>query len=550
MSQAGVLNLSAGPVPPDVPQNFTTDAGSAVPVANNLNVFGGTSIDTSGAGDTITISFDITESPTIATSYTADAGVAVPALNNLNVVGGAGITTTGAGDILTIALTGGGAGIDSFSTDLAGPVVPDGAGNVAVTGGQVFSDGTIPNTLRLSVEATANTLLYGNGNNVAMSEIGPLTDGQVIIGSTGVPPVASTLTQGAGITIVNGAGTITISADQNDTMTVGAKNIGFDLTAGVFSITGSDGTALSAANPGYVTMWRREATDAGELVTVTLTANQTFSDNASGGSTIAGNLFGLTDTVNYGNNLPFFVYAVLNDAETTVQFMISRANFALTSPISADIGMPSTPVADKQNDFFSFANITAADFEGNPAMPIGTIYMRKVAGAANDWTVQGLFASATGINWPGEFYGLNFGENFSVPTGQFGAATSTYINANGGTAPIFTTNSMFFSFTASNTVRLAFYMDADGGTDGAGAVATQIAIPYTGLVDTTPNSSIVGTGYLTCPAYTGLVGLELLGNTRYLTIRDINGNLVANQDFSNGARTLKGQVNFRTGANP
>lgn len=451
---------------------------------------------------------------------------------------------------ITIDLTGSGTAIDSFTTDVAGPVVPDGSGNVAVTGGQVFSSGAIANTLRLGVEATLNTFLYGRGDNTTMGELGPLTNGQLIIGSTLATPVANTLTAGPGIAIANGAGTITISADQNDIMKVGAKNIGFDLTAGVFSITGADGTALSASNPGYITMWRREATDAGELVTITLTANQSFSDNASGGSTIAGNLFGLTDTVNYGNNLPFFVYAVLNDAETTVQFMISRSNFALTSPIAADIGMPSTPAADKQNDFFSFANITAADFEANPAMPIGTIYMRKVGGAANDWTVQGLFASSSGLNWPGEFYGLNFGENFIVPTGQFGAATGTFMNDNGGTAPVFTTNSMVFSFSGTNNIRLSFYMDGDGGTDGSGAVSAQIAIPYTALIDTAPNSSILGSGYLTCPSYTGIVAIEVSGNTRLLTIRDAAGNLVANQDFSNGARTLKGQVIFRTGANP
>lgn len=42
---------------PSVPTQFTTDNGSAVPVANNLNVFGDTTISTSGSGDTVTISF-------------------------------------------------------------------------------------------------------------------------------------------------------------------------------------------------------------------------------------------------------------------------------------------------------------------------------------------------------------------------------------------------------------------------------------------------------------------------------------------------------------
>lgn len=54
MSNATLLPNS-GNLPPVVPLQFTEDLGVAVPVANNLNVFGGTGINTSGAGDTITI---------------------------------------------------------------------------------------------------------------------------------------------------------------------------------------------------------------------------------------------------------------------------------------------------------------------------------------------------------------------------------------------------------------------------------------------------------------------------------------------------------------
>ena len=38
------------------------------------------------------------------------------------------------------------------------------------------------------------------------------TNGQLLIGSTGVAPVASTLTAGTNVTITNGAGSITIAA--------------------------------------------------------------------------------------------------------------------------------------------------------------------------------------------------------------------------------------------------------------------------------------------------------------------------------------------------
>lgn len=43
---------------PAVPTSFTTDDGVAVPVANNLNIFGDNGIVTEGAGDTVTVKFN------------------------------------------------------------------------------------------------------------------------------------------------------------------------------------------------------------------------------------------------------------------------------------------------------------------------------------------------------------------------------------------------------------------------------------------------------------------------------------------------------------
>jgi hypothetical protein len=57
---------------------------------------------------------------------------------------------------------------------------------------------------------TAHSIISGNGDaDVAM--LGPLTDGQLLIGSTGNAPAAATLTAGAGISIANAAGSITLS---------------------------------------------------------------------------------------------------------------------------------------------------------------------------------------------------------------------------------------------------------------------------------------------------------------------------------------------------
>lgn len=59
---------------------------------------------------------------------------------------------------------------------------------------------------------TANGIPYGAGTAAAVAWTGALTNGQVVIGSTGVAPVAATLQAGAGTIITNGAGSITIAS--------------------------------------------------------------------------------------------------------------------------------------------------------------------------------------------------------------------------------------------------------------------------------------------------------------------------------------------------
>lgn len=60
------------------------------------------------------------------------------------------------------------------------------------------------------VTITNNAALTGGSSNSIVSTL--LTNGQLLIGSTGAAPNASTLTAGTGVSITNGAGSITINS--------------------------------------------------------------------------------------------------------------------------------------------------------------------------------------------------------------------------------------------------------------------------------------------------------------------------------------------------
>lgn len=156
---ANTLNIE---VNDSVATQFDTDSGSAVPIGNILDILGGANINTSGATNVVTINLD-----TVVTGLTSvDVGNLSLALNTIS------------------------------STDTNGNIIldPDGMGEVQIAYG------------------TQNAVLVF-GASGAIDEVGPLTDGQLLIGSTGNPPQAATLTAGTNVSITNAAGSITINAN-------------------------------------------------------------------------------------------------------------------------------------------------------------------------------------------------------------------------------------------------------------------------------------------------------------------------------------------------
>lgn len=149
---------------------------------------------------------------------------------------------------------------NSVNISAAGIVKYDGAGT--------FSADTVTN----------HAVLIGGASNAITSL--PLTNGQLAIGSTGADPSAATLTAGTGVTISNGAGSITINA------------AGGGLTWTV--VTGT--TQAAAVNNGYI------ANNAG-LVTVTLPATSAVGDTVA--VTGINNATGWKVAQNAGNQIFF-----------------------------------------------------------------------------------------------------------------------------------------------------------------------------------------------------------------------------------------------------
>lgn len=265
----------------------------------------------------------------------------------------------------------------------------------------------------------------------------------------------------------------------------GVANIGFSYNAGTgtFTVHGQDGMALSASNPAFITM--QDPAAFGELLTISVTANQDFIDD-NGASQIIGNLFGLTTGIATSVDIPFFLYAVMNDAMNNIAFMISRFPNATTAPVAAKIGMPSTPAADTQGSFFSLENVTAADYEGNTCMSIGSFRMRM--SAADDWTVQAL-AARDGIGHYQE------GLQFAFPRGQFGSASGKVFKNNGTPPAEIAPDDSDGGFT--------YYVDSENNrifwqlafpaidTIGVGAVNAQLAMPYERLEGATSGSGFI-----------------------------------------------------------
>lgn len=219
----------------------TVPTNGQIPIGNGTNyiaaaITAGTGISvTNGAG-----SITLAAAASVPNSFVTDAGTATPAANAITISGSStGLTTTGSGSTVgltgTLAVTHGGTGLATLTSN-----------------GVLYASGTTT----IAQFAPVNSAVHVTNASGVPSYSSTMTNGQLIIGSTGATPTAATLTAGANISITNGAGSITITA---------TGLAGFSWT----TVTGTSQAMLS--NNGYIA-------NNGSLVTLTLPATSAVGD--------------------------------------------------------------------------------------------------------------------------------------------------------------------------------------------------------------------------------------------------------------------------------
>ncbi len=265
-------------------------------------------------------------------------------------------------------------------------------------------------------------------------------------------------------------GTVTIAGS-----VVAAAQLSMTLSAGVFTIAGADGTALSASNPAYILM--SAAAGSGTQKQIQLTSNFTLRDSASTSSDMIGEEFGTTTGVAWGNARPFYLYAV-NTNDTTAGFFFAlspnpRARFA---PDTANIGWKGVP-AGTPNDinFFFLSSTTATAADGLPCKRLGGFTMTK--NTADDWAIGAITQSAGSGFREDPFVG----QVFAMPTGQMGAGAGVFLTSTGPTWASPSSIVYNYQMNLDGKVDIYFSTEPAGSCTNGSTGVVRLHLPYSAV---------------------------------------------------------------------
>lgn len=149
--------------------DFITDSGTAVESSGDINIVGTSGVNTSGAGNTVTIALD-NENLSVST----ESGTATSSSGSLTITGGTGVATSGAGSTVTISLDN-----PNLSVPTDSGTATSSGGSLTLAGGTGLSTTGAGSTATVNLDtpvavtsggtglATAATgdLLYGSASN-------------------------------------------------------------------------------------------------------------------------------------------------------------------------------------------------------------------------------------------------------------------------------------------------------------------------------------------------------------------------------------------------
>lgn len=288
-------------------------------------------------------------------------------------------------------------------------------------------------------------------------EAAALTNGQLLIGSTGAAPVAATLTAGTGVSITNGAGTITINA------------------------TGSGGTVTSVAltAPSFLTVSGSPITSSGTLALTlaTQTANTIFAGPTTGAAAaptfraqVLADLPQLTNGQLYvGSTAASVVAATLTG--TANQVVVTNAAGTITL---------STPQSIAATSSVTFANVTDSALTANGALYAGTAgLLTSTAAMTNGQLLIGSTGSTpvlgTLTGTANEIVVTNAAGSITLSTPQAIAAGSSPTFA-GLTISTFTLGSVIFAGASGALAQnnANFFWDNTNSRLGLGGTTTPV----------------------------------------------------------------------------
>ena len=336
----------------------------------------------------------------------------------------------------------------------------------------------------LVTEADGNTITAANRNAEHQNHIDNISTG--LSGSWNIEVATLDV---SGNTTIDGSGTHTLSekfaqaATGISTMDQSIVNLGITISGGTLTITDAGGAALSASNPGYITM---QSTTSGVSVDLKVTGTYAI-DDLNGTSNFTNLGFGISESRNWGKDMPFFIYAInrgnsdFDGVDGNSTFVITR-NFAMKVSPSAGGNIGDTvaiPTTDDQTSVIAMANITPGNYIGRPVMPIGTISMQLVQASA-DWLFTGpLFNDGDAIGK--DALRRVFSREYEMPLGQNGADANNHFSQTSGSAATWA-GTLDYSYTISSDGFMHVHMTtANGGNATASVTAAQImslTLPY------------------------------------------------------------------------